>query len=164
MKKYLLILIFSLLALPCFGQIRTSVNIGGYWGEWSSQYFYEAFGHEHSFIVYHKNSHPSRYFFKVVITNYDFPDAKEKREHLKSGTWYTYNGYVEYSPQWDDQKREYTLNKFIDSFDSGGCYNGKGLNKVNAIIKIEPYKKTPQTYNIFFGGYGVGINLNWPKK
>lgn len=164
MKKYLLIFIFSIFAFPCWGQISTCVNIGGYWGEWSNQYSYEAFGHEHQFIVYHNGSHPSRYFFKVVITNYDFPDAKEKRNHLKTDTWYTYKGYVEYMPQWDNRKKDYTLNQFIDSFQSGDCYNGKGLKKVNAIIKIAPYKRTPHTYNILFGGYGVGIELNWPKK
>lgn len=168
MKKYLLIFIFSIFAFPCLGQISTCVNIGGYWGEWSNinSYFpqnhYTAYGTNAQFIIYDKYNHPSSYFFRVVITNFDFPDAKRKRKHLKTGEWYQYSGYVEYVPQRDG--KGYSLDAFVRSFQSGNCYSNHEKVKTKAIIKIAPYKKEPQTYNVWFDNYGIGLILNWKKK
>ena len=163
MKKYLLVVIFSIFALPCLGQISTSININGYWGKWSSSNSYVAYGTDAQFIIYDKLRHPSRYDLKVVITNFDFPDAKEKRKHLKTGEWYTYEGYIEYQPQFDDSTKEYNLDAFVHSFHAGYCYYNPGLKKLKAIIKIAPYRKSPQTYNIWFDKYGLGLSFNWGK-
>ena len=168
MKKYLLLFILSIFTLPCIGQIRTCVNIDGYWGEWSNNSYwpdnyYVAYGTKAQFIIYNKHTHPSSYFFRVVITNFDFPDAKRKREHLKNGEWYQYEGYVEYVPQWAGEGKGYTLDAFVRSFQLGHCTSDQEKVKTKAIIKIAPYKKTPQTYNIWFNNYGIGLILNWKK-
>ena len=47
----------------------------------------------------------------------------------------------------------------------GQSYTPIGFKKVrkNATIKIAPYKKVPQVYNIYFDGGGYAIDLNNTK-
>lgn len=165
MKKLLIILFVSLFAVPAIGQVSTCVNINGYWGEWSNvevyipENDYAIQGRMTDFIVYHNNSHPSEYIFRVVITNYTYPTKEQIKQHRKNNVWYTYPGYVEYCPQYDGYKKEYTLERFIENFDYGHCYYGGNRVRVNATIKIAPYKKNPEVYNIWFDKYAIGIHI-----
>lgn len=157
MKK-LLIFIFLLVAtLPCLGQIYTCTNINGYWGKWEQQYVCSITGNFDNFVLHSSIQHPSEYYCKVVIQNFSVPDKKTKRIHNKNKIWYEYTGYIEYyvASWWDE-------GDFVSVFPSGAPYstkNGYRLKRSKATIKIAPYKKSPRVYNIWFEGYGVGIQL-----
>lgn len=163
--RTLLLILYIFFALPCLGQIRTCVNIDGYWGDWSNdgvyipENYYAITGRTTDFVVYSKFGHPSEYIFRVVITNYQNPTKGQIKLFRKNNKWYTYTGYVEYCPQYDGIKKEYTLAKFIENFNHGNCYYNENRVKRYATIKIAPYKKSPRVYNIWFEGYGVGIQL-----
>lgn len=157
MKKYLLLFVLCFFTFPCLGQIYTSVNIGGYWGKWKqSSSYYTVQGHYDNFIIYDSYDHPSEYNFKVVITNYSVPDAKTRRQHWNNKQWYTYYGYIEWKMPDDCEIKD-----VIDVFPvCPGSVSGKYKKiKRNATIKIAPYKKNPNVYNVWVDGYGIAIQL-----
>lgn len=154
MKKYLQLFALCFFAFPCLGQIRTSVSIDGYWGKWNHQSSYTVQGHYDNFIVYNIYGHPSEYTFKVVITNYSEPDAKTRRKHWNNKQWYTYSGYIEWK-----MPDNYEIKDVIDVFPVCPSWHNYKKIKRNATIKIAPYKKKPNVYNVWVDGYGIAIQL-----
>ena len=154
MKKLLLLIFLSISTFPCLGQIYTCVNIDGYWGNWQNSGSFYTKGKTDNFIIYAQNSHPSQYTFKVVITNYSWPDNKTKRQHRKNDEWYEYSGYIEWTMPEEDEIKD-AINVFpVCPYSPSKKY--KRIRR-KATIKIEPYKKFPNVYNIWFDGYGIGI-------
>ena len=165
MKKTLLILLLSIIYIPIFGQAQFNYCklISGYWGQWEDSNPYRFIdggylmqGTYDEFIIYEKGKHPSQYIMKIKLFAMRVEkDKKAKRKRIKSGEWYVYSGNVEY----------YTYNpseKFINIIqqwpNTPNTSNGN-VHHAYATIKIQPYKKNPEDYNIFFENTGLGIQI-----
>lgn len=165
MKRILLILVLFVCFIPTWGQTYFSFCklINGYWGqcESSNPYTYIEGGYilqgtYDEFIIYEHGKHPSQYIMKVKLFAMRIEeDKKIKKKRIKSGQWYQYSGSVEYYT-----KRE--LERFSNIIQTWpytpNTSNGK-CHTVAATIKIQPYKKKPEVYNIFFENLGIGIQL-----
>ena len=83
-------------------------------------------------------------------------DKKAKKQRIKTDQWYEYAGSVEYYTNRLQDRFKDIINQwpYVTDASYGEVHN------VPAIIKIQPYKKNPKVYNIFFEGYGIGINLD----
>ena len=159
----------------------------GYWGEWSSNYWFKIQGSYNGFIIYYDSDHPSDYFFKFEINNREAPDKKDIKEHYKSRKWWEYYGIVEYYvcdvyPTFEACIKEFgrpLMKKDVESesyqkqmsilraskLAQGISFSPTGLRKKfsSGKIKIAPYPKKiykPQVYNIWFDGVGMAIDLN----
>lgn len=169
--KRILFIILLLTSTAAFGQTFFHYNkyINEYWGDkwedsneslYSDQYGYVLKGTYDEFIIYYVlpfgNNYPSDYIMRIKIIglNTDI-DKKEKKRRLKNNEWYQYSGTVEY---YTDHNFS-TLEQYIRSWPSRVNRDEKRRNVTPATIKIAPYKKKPEVYNIYFGGYGIGISL-----
>lgn len=144
-------------------------NINGYWGKWQYSIPYSSGevlqGTYDEFIIYANSYHPASFIMRVKINGLVIEHGKKEKARrkaaIKANTWYQYTGTVEYFT--DDRYKS-----FKDQFDRwpSGILMPKATDtniKSNirpAIIKIEPFKKNPTVYNIFFDGFGIGIQLN----
>ena len=164
------IIFLILIAIPIsmYGQVSFQYNkfIDNYWGQWKSTNLFEYVpsgyvlsGTYDDFIIYEYGNHPSKYIMKVRI--YGMPnvvDKKEKKRRIKSKQWYEYRGTVEFFTD-----THYTSTREVVSrwpYVSSATDSNTKLNTKTATIKIQPYKKKPLVYNIFFEGFGIGIKLN----
>lgn len=191
--KYKKILLIALLLLGVSDvayskfHLKHCVYYNNFWGDWKQFEDCIIKGDYNGFYLYEDNKHPSEYFFKFEISGYIAPSKKDIKQHYKTKTWWEYSGYVEYYicdlyPTVVDifkEKgrllREYDLsfsdyNRRLSTLKAskmakGESFNPIGFKKVrrNAKIKIAPYKKIPQCYNIYFDGGGYGIDLNNAK-
>lgn len=165
MKKILLLLFLSNFFISVFSQTYFNFCklINGYWGQWECSNPYQFIeggylmqGTYDEFIIYEYGKHPSQYIMKVKLFAMRVEqDKKIKKKRIKSGEWYQYTGSIEY----------YTtgvLERFNDIIQQWpyvpNSSNGKP-HTVAATIKIQPYKKKPETYNIFFENMGLGIQI-----
>lgn len=100
--------------------------------------------------------------FSVLINYMDEPcfvDKKERKRHLKNKEWYVYEGTVEYYvndifPTADALAKDCRLvipNPRIDNSPSV-------KRQAKCTIKIAPYKKKPEVWNIYFDNIGIGIS------
>ena len=186
--KKLLLLAFLLLGVSNVAYskfyLKHSVYYNGFWGDWKEFRDCTLKGDYNGFYLYEDTKHPSEYFFKFEITGYVAPSKKEIKQHYKANTWWEYKGYVEYYicdvyPTVVDvikEKgrllRDYDL--LFSEYDRrlatlkaskmtrGENYSPIGFKRIrkSATIKIAPYKKVPQCYNIYFDGGGYAIDLN----
>lgn len=164
-------------------RLRTSVYYNNYWGSWGDLNDCRIKGNYDGFIIYEDDKHPSNYFFSFHINGFVNPSKKEIKKHYKNKVWWEYSGYVEYYicdlyPTVADVFKEKgrLLREFDLSFSDyesklsalkaskmvkGQSYTPIGFKRVrkNATIKIAPYKKVPQVYNILFDGCGYAIDL-----
>lgn len=169
-KKILAFLIFVITANAIKAQIATCSWHDGYWGQWKSHSSslgaryndFSLFGNYSGFIIYKKGAHPSEYIFKFQAYSYVTPDKQTIKSHLKNNLWYEYSGTVEYYVT----ENYPTIAAILKAFDfpyfncnSGSPGNPCVKRTANAIIKIAPYKKRPQCYNIYFDDIGVGIDM-----
>lgn len=172
MKKFLVFILFTSFAMMTMAQISTVSFHDGYWGKWKSHttrfiysppsYYYSLFGNYSGFIIYSKYDHPSEYIFKFQADNYTNPDKKIIKEHLKNNSWYEYSGTVEYYVTEEYPTIEAVLRKYeFPYFNYNSGYEGNPCVKrtARATIKIAPYKKHPQCYNIYFDNVAVGIDM-----
>lgn len=183
LKKFFL-LAFSLFCfLPVFPQSKLRINCyyDGYWGNWTD-YWNRCWGNFGGFILYRDGEHKSNYHFAFHIDGYTPPSKKEIKEHRKNNTWWTYTGTVEYYisdvyPTFKSclvelgrplEKRDTESYSYNDKLKLARATNmnkygevvGFTRVKTNATIKIAPYKKHPETYNIWVDGVGLGIGMN----
>ena len=169
-KRFLTFLIFEMIVITMNAQIQTSSWHDGYWGQWRSHSSsidyrynkYSLYGGYSGFIIYEKNVHPSEYIFKFQINSYIAPDKKDIKYHMKNNIWYEYSGTVEYYvteryPTIEAVLREYEFPYF--NCNSGSAGNPCVKRATNATIKIMPYKKHPECYNIYFDNVAVAITL-----
>ena len=174
-RRFLLFVTLSIIISIAKAQIRTNVYFDGYWGKWENQWlsslfsstpvkmYYDLYGDESGFIVYDKGDHPSQYVFKFQIDNYVQPTKQQKKEKYNKHEWYEYSGTVEYFVIEDNPTIKDILKKFgfplynKDTQDNNGNFSVKRV--ADATIKIAPYKKHPEVYNIWFDDVAVGISL-----
>lgn len=166
MKKFLIVA-FLLVAIPycTFAQLSTCAYYDGYWGEWKAQYskfsggcYYNIFGNYSGFSIYLRNHHPSEYCLKFQITSYSPPSKDIIKYHYKNKIPFEYEGVVEYyvSDYYPTIKDALKLQGFAWVTNST---NNSYKRTAKATIKILPYKKRPQCYNIFFEDVAIGIDI-----
>lgn len=179
---FLLLLMFSY-SYRVIGQhqLYTCAYVHGYWTDWYNRYSYSGCDYKYWARKHDYNetfcglTFADRYedkwdwFLNIQINDYVKPDKKEIKRHLKSGIWYEYSGTVEYyvSDEFPTiiKVLEYSKFPFISP-----TYKSKGSvvkRTAKAIIKIEPYKKAPRFFKIYFDGCGIAIdwvNLPFDKK
>lgn len=175
MKRKVVSLLFLVVSLYASAQIKICGYYDGYWGEWEEAYhtnlygmfdttlpYLKIYGNYSGFCTYQNTAHPSTYSFKFQITNYVVPDKKSRKEHLKSGKWYEYNGTVEYyvNNELPTIKQIMKRSSIFGSFPLITPSTDTRKRNVNATIQIAPYKDHPRVYNIWFEGVAVGIDLN----
>ena len=166
-------------------EVRFSLYRNNYWGDWRTESGIRISGTLDDFIVYSRYSdHPSDYFFRLKIYGFTMPTKKELKNHIKTKTWWEYSGYVEYyvcdvyPTLFDCFKSKNRLIKKYDIEDSdyekklsalraskmlkGESFNPIGLSRQrkSARIRIGPYKKIPNIYNIFIDNVGIALDLN----
>ena len=173
MKKSIVLIIFISYVFVTKAQISTCCYLNGYWGEWKSHTTrygfgipntneYNLYGGYSGFIIYKKGTHPSEYIFKFQAYAYSTPDKKTIKEHRKNNVWYEYPGIVEYYvtedfPTIDGILKVWQFPQF--NCNSGSIGNPCVKRVAAAKIKIAPYKKRPQVYNIWFDDVGVAIDM-----
>lgn len=166
MKKISLILLLVIIPIASFSQIHFSFCkcINNYWGKWEHFNPYQTMskgyvldGTYNEFIIYAYDKHPSQYIMKVKLYAMSVDnDKKAKKRRIKENQWYEYTGSVEYYTHglWDKFKDIINQWPFVPDASNGEVHTA------SATIKIQPYKKNPKVYNIFFEGYGIGLDLD----
>lgn len=173
-KRFLTILLFVIIANAIKAQIKTSSWHDGYWGEWKSHTIWEysngsrwneyhLYGGYSGFCIYKEHDHPSDYLFRFQIDSYIIPDKKTIKEHYKNKKWFEYSGTVEYYVTENYPTIAAILKAYeFPYFNSSSGYDGNPCVKrtAKAIIKIAPYKKHPECYNIYFDDVAVAISFD----
>lgn len=163
MKKLSLLILLLVITLKAHC-LSYSVFVNGYWGEWKSfGYNINFYGNYGGFCLYEKNHHPSQFFFRFSIDNYQSPTKDQLKRARKSNTWFEYTGTVEYfvNDEYPTIEKQYLKPCFIMPY-KPYSYSADGprvKRTTRAKIKIAPYKDHPVVYNIWFDNVGFGINL-----
>lgn len=168
------IIMWISISIPSFAQFgfntySTCAYYDGFWSKWDDRYtnIFDLYGNYHSIAIYEANTHPSNFYFKFEIDNFQIPDKKTIKNHYKNKTWYEYSGWVEYNitDQYPTAKDALRNNPILfPNFpyvlpQQRGDTKPTVTKRVRATIKIEPFKKTPKVYNIFYENVGFAINL-----
>lgn len=156
--RQILCLMFILTTLNSFAQWKESFNYRGDWSSWQPAYGEISHYVDDSGIIL--KTPGGQTYFSFQITNYIPPTKKQLKEHLRSGQWFEYSGVVEYSvndayPTAESlakASRFVIPNPRVDQTPSV-------LRRTTCRIKIEPYKKLPSNYNVYFDNIGVAISI-----
>ena len=103
-------------------------------------------------------------YFSFWISNYEEPSKEDRKYHDKNNEWYEYSGWVEYIVN-DTYPTALDFSKashFVvpnPRFDETPTVT----RKASCTIKIAPYKKHPEVYNVWFDNIGVGISIRGLK-
>lgn len=159
--------LFTLLTLLCSLEvcstpyIKTAIYQNGAWSSWYSSSFVKCYGTWDRFLAYDIATQDlSNFYFRVTIDGFSIPNKKTRKAHIDNDEWYEYTGYFEY---WiDDDHMDFlsTLNGSFPIRANPTVKNGNRpsiIKKVPAIIKIPPYRKYPELYNIWFEGIGFAF-------
>lgn len=164
---------FKMLILFLFGGITsafaqatiksTCYNVDGYWGQWEDAHgWLNVTGTYSSFVIHQTHNHPSEYGCKINVYGYDDNlSKKEKKQRLKDGEWYTYNGSIEIFLKGNVNTARKWVKSFSWTLGSFDYKDAKGTTKATyaAKIMIAPYKKIPKTYNVIFEGCAIAFTL-----
>lgn len=169
-ERIIAIAIFAIMTSALKAQIRTASWHDGYWGQWTSHSSslghrfneFSLYGNYSGFLICKKNAHPSEYILKFQANSYSTPDKKTIKYHFKKNVWYEYSGIVEYYvtedyPTITDILKRYDFPYF--NCNSGSAGNPCVKRTAIATIKIAPYKKHPECYNLYFDNVAIGISL-----
>ena len=157
-------MLFCSIAANSWPWIKTSLCQNGTWSEWKRASGVVQVGNWDCFTVQGWLS-DRPFYFRVTLDNFSMPDKKTRNAHIKNQEWYEYSGYIEY---WiDDEHLDFISNISEDT--SLGYFPNEAvirsavygtpriIKKSKAIIKIAPFKKRPQTYNIWFENIGYAF-------
>ncbi len=166
MKKWLFIIVLAIHPLSSISQIGLCSYVDHCWGDWKF-YNIKAYGTYDEISFFQPGDHPSQWQWKFKISDYKVPSKKELKSYRRSNKWLVYNGTFEYYIDDDNLSIQ-------DMIREDGCPIINPTNHrvdkgerpckrqtVNAVIKIKPFKKNPQVYNIFFEGVGMGFDLTY---
>lgn len=171
MKKYILLTLFTIVCIGAKSQtwIKTAIYQNNIWYPWEESSNVKQSGTYNQFSVHSLHRDPSHFYFRITINNFYIPDKKTRKQHIKNNEWYEYTGYIEY---WIDDDHM----NFLSCFSNRKTvpieavpwlkYDGRPsiIKKSSATIKIAPYEKYPQIYNIWFEGIGYAFYFfekNW---
>lgn len=120
-------------------------------------------------IISNRSTHPSNYYFRVKIDDFYIPTSRgSKRNRVKSGESYKFNGTVEYidyvgnepGREFDPFKVRIKNNIGIGLF-APSTWNieepGVVSIKRPANILINPYNDNPEVYIVSFENYVIGF-------
>ena len=175
MKKVILIGILSILSVNYISAQRgfsMAFYINSMWGKWAPSSDFVSGSYDDFVIIRSKNTHPSNYYARIIINNFELAQKSEYKKRHKNNEWYEYSGIIEYF-ECDDygSAKTTTMDERIKSglglsFLAPTSYdkNLKGFRTIRKIIKIKiaPYEEYPIIYNIFFDNYGIGIAMRPP--
>lgn len=161
------------LILSCFSMITNAAdisvccNVSGYWSSWENAYGVKIYGNFSGFSIAYYSDQNWDWFINFKIDNYRIPTKEEMKSLKNADRWIEYTGTVEYYvtdkyPTIEDRMRAAGPNLIPAK---GSEHRVKRTAK--ATIKIFPYKKYPQVYNLFFDGVGYAIDLReckWDKN
>lgn len=160
----LLLLFMCTLVNAQIPYIKTSIHKNNYWTDWKSCSSVAFRGNWSQMTAYNTvTGNTSTFYFRLTINGFSLPDNKTKKSHLKTKSWYEYSGSIEY---WiDDEHLDFistcSLTGFpIDANPSVKTDNTPSIiKKSTAIIKISPYKKYPEVYNVWFDDIGFAFSM-----
>ena len=145
---------------PCANaQWRQTFNYCGDWSPWQSGYGEISHYVDDSGVIL--KTPGGQPYFRFQINNYIAPTKKQLKEHLKSGEWFEYTGVVEYSVNdtYPTAEALAKASRFVIP-NPRRDQTPSVLRKTTCRIRIQPYKKLPANYNIFFDNIGVGIDIS----
>lgn len=156
--KWIMMFVLMILPLTVFGQWQESFSYKGDWSSWSSGIGSIAHYTDDSGLIL-KNSGGQTYF-RFQINNYTPPSKESIKQHLKSGEWFEYTGTVEYyvNDAYPTAEAIAKSNHFVIP-NTRRDETPNVMRKTNCRIRIQPYKKLPSKYNIFFDNIGVAISI-----
>lgn len=110
-------------------------------------------------IILH--SQGGREILSFQINKFTLPDKKARKEHLKSGQWFSFYGTVDYYVN-DDYPTAEDLAKNCRLVIPNPRTDQSPSVKRHTVceIRIAPFKKEPECWNIFFDGIGIGIDTH----
>lgn len=163
--KRIILLICMFIGLFCVNYIaaqRACFNYRGEWSQWASCPGKVYTNSQYSSITL-KTSGGLEYF-SFWITGYREPTKEEKKYHQKNDVWYEYTGWVEYSVN-DTYPTAADFSKSARFVVPNPRYDTTPTvtRKTNCKIKIAPYKKHPEVYNVWFDNIGVGVSISGLK-
>ena len=166
MKTYynffiLLAVITSAFVIPNYAnaQWQESFNYYGDWSSWQPKEGKISHYSDESGIILKTDG--GRTYFRFQITNYVAPTKKQRKEHLKSGEWFEYTGIVEYyvNDAYPNAEALAKANHFVIP-NPRTDQTPSVMRKTTCKIRVQPYKKLPSNYNIFFDNIGVAIAIS----
>lgn len=133
-------------------------------------------GSWNDFKIYYRSEGISNYVIRVTIDNPILPDLKERKRMMKENQWMEFTGTIEYFIC-DDYPTAYDIWKKRDHGWARGALRGDGFIsyvyhdlqwnerptkriKKSATIRIAPFKKNIEAYNIWWDNVGLGISFN----
>lgn len=135
---------------------------GEKWGKWnttaftylSEEYVYLLQGTYDEFVIHSKSMDSENYVLKVKIDSMSIDTDKSKmKQRRKADEWYVYKGTVEYISEKDEP---FDLNAWPKGLTNKSGFEHES-HKVRAVIKVAPYKRQPEFYNILFDNVGLAI-------
>lgn len=166
MKKFYIFLFFSINCICANGQdwIKTAIWQNGIWYPWNEGSNTVRSGYWDYFSVHSSSYDASHFYFRLKIDDFTIPPKKVRKEHIKTGKWYEYSGYIEY---WiDDEHMDFlsVINSSVLKVVPIETVPWHKYDNTPSIIKrspakilIQPYNKTPVVYNVFFEGIGYSF-------
>ena len=162
---------FFLLFLLCLGINKASAQqicfyFKGAWSNWTSPYV-ASFYNESSVHRYTnlsgcclKTEPGGIVFFDFYMTNFTLPSKKEIKKHQKNDEWYTYYGTVEYYVNDEyPTAEELAKNNRLVWPNPRTDITPNVKRKTSATIRIAPFKKEPEVFNIWFDNIAVGFSI-----
>lgn len=167
MKKLLLLLVLLISNVAVAADIALSACYNNYWSSWEDAYHVGLYGSYSGFSISYSGQQHWNWYFRFQISNYRVPTKDEMKNYKKNDQWIEYKGTVEYYviesyPTIEDVIR----NSGVRLIPPEGSER-RVKRTANARIRIKPYKKRPEVYNIFFDGVGYAIDLKgckWDKN
>ncbi|MBD5363197.1 MAG: hypothetical protein HDR79_06115 [Bacteroides sp.] len=144
-------------------EIDMAYSVNNYWSDWERASGVGIYGQCSGFSLSYYGDQYWNWFFRFQIQNYTIPTKEAMKSYRKNDQWIVYYGTVEYyvtdkHPTIEACMKAAGITGFIPG--EGYEYLGHRVKRTaNATIKIKPYKKFPQVYNIYFDGVGLAIDL-----
>ena len=162
LKKVSLLLLFSIgFCSIGFCQVRIKITYC-YKGEWSSWESFDTYiSRNNDGSMYELKTPGGRTFFAFYMNNFLPPTRREIIARQESDTWYVYNGSVEYYVN-DRYPTAETLAKACTLVQPNPRKDvtPNVQRTCSATIKVQPYKKTPEVFNIWFDNIGIGVDIS----
>ncbi len=173
MKKILLLFFWGLDFLCVYPQVYCETCYGAYidgiWGASSSTYSDYYAGTFGEFVHTSIDVHPSMYYFKLKIIDYENPNKDQIKYHYKNNKYWRYKGILTYyvSDEYPDVKSQIEKGKTLIvapwKHDVNKGQTPCSQRSCSVEVLIYPYKKYPESYKIFLNknlGFGIHFYTN----
>lgn len=164
MKRLILMICLSI-GILCVNDIFAQMACFNYRGEWSHWIYCPGKVYtnpQYSAITLKTDGGLA--YFTFWITGYRTPTKDERKFHQKNDVWYEYTGWVEYTVN-DDYPTAADLSKWKKFVLPEPRYDitPTVTRKTTCKIRIAPYKKHPEVYNVLFDNIAVAVSISGLK-